>query len=120
MAVTLREVADKAGVSAMTVSRVINGAAGVRDDTKRRVEAVIAALDYVPNRIARGLMSSRTAILGLIVPDVVNPVFTLVVRGAETVARRGRHRGPPWHSGTRPAPGRANIHQPILPLLRRP
>src|ERR1044071_7475254 len=61
MTVTLRDVAEKAGVSAMTVSRVINGAAGVRDDTRRRVEEVIAALDYVPNRIARGLLSSRTA-----------------------------------------------------------
>src|SRR5258706_7115978 len=92
MAVTLREVAEKAGVSAMTVSRVINGAAGVRDDTRRRVEEIIAALDYVPNRIARGLLSSRTGILGLIVPDVVNPFFTLVVRWAETVARRAGYR----------------------------
>jgi LacI family transcriptional regulator len=92
MAVTLREVAEMAGVSAMTVSRVINGAAGVRDDTRRRVEEVIAALDYVPNRIARGLLSSRTGILGLIVPDLVNPFFTLVVRGAETVARRAGYR----------------------------
>jgi LacI family transcriptional regulator len=92
MAITLREVAKLAGVSAMTVSRVINNAAGVRTETKRRVEEVIAELDYVPNRVARGLTSSKTGIFGLIVPDVVNPFFTLVVRGAETVARRAGYR----------------------------
>ena len=72
MAVTLREVGLRAGVSAMTVSRVINGRPGVDADTQRRVEEAIAALDYVPNRIARGLISQKTETLGLIVPDVAN------------------------------------------------
>jgi LacI family transcriptional regulator len=76
----------------MTVSRVINGRRGVDADTQRRVEAAIAALDYVPNRIARGLISQKTATLGLIVPDVVNPFFAPVVRGAETAARRAGYR----------------------------
>ena len=54
MAVTLQEVGRRAGVSAMTVSRVINGRPGVDAETQRKVEEAIAELDYVPNRIARG------------------------------------------------------------------
>src|SRR6185436_5247797 len=76
----------------MTVSRVINGREGVDPDTQRRVEEAIAALSYVPNRIARGLISQKTQTLGLIVPDVVNPFFSPVVRGAETTARKAGFR----------------------------
>jgi LacI family transcriptional regulator len=88
----MRDVGRKAGVSAMTVSRVINGREGVDPDTQRRVETAIAALDYVPNRIARGLISQKTQTIGLIVPDFVNPFFAPVVRGAETAARRAGYR----------------------------
>ena len=92
MAVTLRDVAKRAGVSAMTVSRVINGSAGVDPETQRRVESAILELDYVPNRVARGLVSQKTRTIGLIVPDVVNPFFAPVVRGAETTARKAGYR----------------------------
>jgi LacI family transcriptional regulator len=92
LTVTLREVGKLAGVSAMTVSRVINGRHGVDPETQRRVEDAIAELDYVPNRIARGLISKKTQTIGLIVPDVVNPFFGPVVRGAETAARRAGYR----------------------------
>jgi LacI family transcriptional regulator len=89
---TVRDVARRAGVSAMTVSRVINGGAGVRPETRRRVEKAVSELDFVPNGVARGLMSSRSGTLGLIVTDIVNPFFATVVRGAETVARRAGYR----------------------------
>ncbi len=92
MPITLRDVGKRAGVSAMTVSRVINGRSGVDEETQRRVEEAIEALDYVPNRIARGLVSQHTATIGLIVPDVVNPFFSPVVRGAETAARKAGYR----------------------------
>ena len=92
MRVTMREVAGKAGVSAMTVSRVINESRGVSEDARRRVEAAIAELGYVPNRLASGLIRRKTGAIGVIVPDVANPFFTLVVRGAEEVAwRAGYH-----------------------------
>lgn len=92
MAVTIREVATRAGVSPMTVSRVINESPRVSPDTRRRVEAAISDLGYVPNRLARGLIRRKTGTLGLIVPDVANPFFTLVVRGVEDVAwRAGFH-----------------------------
>lgn len=92
MRVTIRDVAAQAGVSAMTVSRVINESPRVSRETRRRVEEAIAELGYVPNRLARGLSGRKTGAIGLIVPDVGNPFFTLVVRGAEQVAwRSGYH-----------------------------
>jgi LacI family transcriptional regulator len=92
MRVTIRDVASKAGVSPMTVSRVINDRPRVSDDTRRRVQGAIVELGYVPNRLARGLIRRSTHALGVIVPDVGNPFFTLVVRGAEEAAwRAGYH-----------------------------
>src|SRR5919199_3681068 len=85
--ITIRDVAARAGVSPMTVSRVINGGV-VSAETRTRVEQAIADLGYVPSRLARGLSAQRTGTLALIVPDVANPFFTLIVRGAEDVARR--------------------------------
>jgi LacI family transcriptional regulator len=90
--VTIREVAAQAGVSPMTVSRVINKSPRVSDETRRRVEAAIVELGFVPNRLARGLTRRRTGALGVIVPDVANPFFTLLVSGVEEVAwRAGYH-----------------------------
>jgi LacI family transcriptional regulator len=92
MRVTIRDVAAEAGVSPMTVSRVINDSPRVNEETRRRVQAAVARLGYVPNRLARGLIQRRTSALGVIVPDVANPFFTLVVRGVEEVAwRAGYH-----------------------------
>jgi LacI family transcriptional regulator len=92
MAVTIRDVAQRAGVSAMTVSRVINGSPSVRPETQAAVEAAIAELRYVPNSLARGLTSHRSGTIGLVVPDLGDPFFTLVLRGAEQVARAAGYR----------------------------
>jgi len=90
--VTIKDVAERSGVSSMTVSRVINGSERVRPATRQRVERAIEELGYVPSRLARGLIRQKTGTLALIVPDVANPFFTLVVRGAEDVARRAGYR----------------------------
>ncbi|HEV2712150.1 MAG TPA: LacI family DNA-binding transcriptional regulator [Gaiellaceae bacterium] len=90
--VTIKDVARHAGVSPMTVSRVINRSDRVRPETRRRVEEAIADLGYVPSRLARGLIRQKTGTLALIVPDVANPFFTLIVRGAEDIARRAGYR----------------------------
>src|SRR5438552_10925529 len=88
MKVTIHDVARHAGVSAMTVSRVVNERPRVSVDTRKRVQASIAELGYVPNRLARGLIQRKTGAFGVIVPDVANPFFTLLVRGVERVAGR--------------------------------
>jgi LacI family transcriptional regulator len=90
--VTIRDVASLAGVSPMTVSRVINESERVSPETQRRVQDAIAELGYIPSRLARGLSGRRTGTLAVIVPDVANPFFTLIVRAAEEVARRSSYR----------------------------
>jgi len=84
--VTLAHVAVAAGVSVMTVSRVVNDRPGVGPATRARVRHAIAALGYRPNIVARGLKAHRSRTIGLIVPDVTNPYFPSIVRGAEDVA----------------------------------
>jgi LacI family transcriptional regulator len=90
--VTIKDVARHSGVSSMTVSRVINGGERVSSETRQRVEQAIDELGYVPSRLARGLIRQKTGTLAMIVPDVANPFFTLIVRGAEDVARRAGYR----------------------------
>ena len=75
--VTIKDVAKLAGVSPMTVSRVINGNDRVSPAARGSVEQAISELGYVPSRLARGLSRQRTGTLALIVPDVANPFFTL-------------------------------------------
>ena len=84
--VTMADVAREAGVSLMTVSRVINNKGEVSPTTRQRVLEVIERLGYRPSSIARGLVTQRTGTLGLVVPDVANPFFADVARGAEHVA----------------------------------
>ncbi len=92
MRVTIRDVASAIGVSPMTVSRVINDSPRVSEQTRRRVEDAIEELGFVPNQLARGLSRRETRALGAIIPDIANPFFTMVIRGAEQVAwRAGYH-----------------------------
>lgn len=86
MTVTIYDVAREARVSMATVSRVLNGTAVVKDDTKQRVVDAIARLGYRPNAVARGLASKKTRTIGVIVPDVSAAFVAEVVRGIEDIA----------------------------------
>ena len=83
---TIHDVAKRAGVAPITVSRVINHSGYSSQDTRERVEAAIAELEYVPNRLARSLRSKRTNTLALVITDITNPFFTTVARGVEDTA----------------------------------
>jgi LacI family transcriptional regulator len=83
---TVHDVAKRAGVAPITVSRVINNSGYISDATRKRVETTIKEIGYVPNTLARGLRSKRTNTLALIVTDITNPYFTLMARGVEDVA----------------------------------
>ena len=83
---TVKDVADLAGVSTATVSRVLNNHPQVADETRSRVLWAMEQLGYQPNRVARRLRMKSTQILGLIISDIANPFFTSVVRGIEDVA----------------------------------
>lgn len=84
--VTIGDVARAAGVSSMTVSRVLNGRGGASAETSERIVSVARELNYHPNPFARGLRSDRSKTIGLIVPDITNPFFPEIIRGAEMVA----------------------------------
>lgn len=86
---TIHDVAQLAGVSPATVSRVLNGAThAVRETTRRRVLEAVRRLDYYPNRLARSLLQRHTAVVGLLVPDVSNPYYACILRGIEDVAHQ--------------------------------
>jgi LacI family transcriptional regulator len=82
----MADVAREAGVSLMTVSRVVNDKEDVSPATRQRVLAIIKRLGYRPSGIARGLATQRTGTLGLVLPDVANTFFANVARGAEQEA----------------------------------
>src|SRR5262245_8082859 len=80
------DVAKRARGSVATVSAVLNESAFVSAALKARVQAAVAALRYHPNLLARSLAKQRSQTVGMIVPDIANPFFPDVVRGAEDVA----------------------------------
>lgn len=86
MSPTLEEVALLAGVSRSTVSRVINDHPNVRSDTRERVWQAIRESGYQPHAVARSLVTNRTHIIGMVIPETVttlftDPFFPLLVRG---------------------------------------
>jgi len=84
--VTMHDIAQTAGVSLMTVSRVVNNKEGASHATRKRVMDVIEELNYRPSSIARSLATRHTGTLGVVVPDISNPFFSSIVRSAEEEA----------------------------------
>ncbi|MBV9450387.1 MAG: LacI family DNA-binding transcriptional regulator [Streptosporangiaceae bacterium] len=84
---TIRDVAAAAGVSAGTVSRVLNGKRDVADELRHRVLAAVSELGYRPNGAARSLRTRAAMVLGIVISDITNSFFTAVVRGAEDRAQ---------------------------------
>jgi LacI family transcriptional regulator len=85
---TLRDVGAAAGVDASTASRVLNDdeRLRVRPETRQRVLDVAVALRYRPNALAKGLKLARTGALGLVIPDITNPGYGALIRGAQEEA----------------------------------
>jgi LacI family transcriptional regulator len=83
---TIGQVAEAAGVSRATVSRVMNGQSTVGPEMAERVRAAAAELQYRPSTMARGLSLGRTNTVALVVPDLGNPMFQQILRGAVAAA----------------------------------
>ena len=88
-AVSLADVARRAKVDASTASRALSGSLRhrMREDTRARIVEVARALGYHPNLVARGLRTARSYSLGIIVPQLDNPVYAQMITGAEAAAR---------------------------------
>lgn len=85
---TIKDVARKAGVDPSTVSRVINNdpKLTVKEDTKKRILETIRELGYQPNAIARSLRLNSSGTIGMLIPDITNPLFPAVIKGVENYA----------------------------------
>jgi DNA-binding LacI/PurR family transcriptional regulator len=90
--VNMQHIAKVAGVSIGTVSHVINGKVAVSASLRERVLEAIRLLEYQPSQMARGLRRNTTDMIGMIIPDITNPFFPAVVRGAEDIAYTGSFR----------------------------
>ena len=87
-AASIYDVARESGASVFTVSAVVNKKSHVGKGLRERVEAAIRKLNYRPNLVARSLAKQKTHTIGMIVPDIANPFFPMVVRGAEDAAQK--------------------------------
>ena len=107
--VTIRDVAERAGVAVSTVSRVLNGLDRVSEETRRRVEQAARELSYVPNNFAASMVTGQSKILGIIVPNFTHDFFGFIAQTAEH--RLCQRRGP----GRRPR----RLPAALLPHARR-
>lgn len=84
---TLRDVADRVGVSPRTVSRVVNDEGGFSEATRARVLEAVEDLGYQPNMLARGLITRRSGTVGLVGVDMTDPFFPAMAEGIQNAAR---------------------------------
>jgi LacI family transcriptional regulator len=84
--VTIEDVARAAGVSKQTVSRAINNKGEISHRTREKILALIKKMGYRPNRMAQAMNTSRSHMIGLVVPDITNPFFPEVVRAVQDAA----------------------------------
>ncbi|MDU1265077.1 MAG: LacI family DNA-binding transcriptional regulator, partial [Peptostreptococcus sp.] len=84
---TIKDVAREAGVSISTVSRVINDSKPVTNEVKQRVLDVIKETGYVPNPLARSLVTKKSQLIGVIVPEVTDPFAAEILNGIEEISK---------------------------------
>lgn len=82
----IRDIAREAGVSVATVSRVLNHPDQVTEKTRDHVLSIMKELEYTPNWFARGLNLNRTGVIALMIPNIMNPIYTEIAKGVEEVA----------------------------------
>lgn len=83
---SIKDVAERAGVSVATASRVLSGKGYSSEEARTKVEAAIRELDYRPNRLARSLREKKTRVIGLIISDIRNPFFSEITKSVEDAA----------------------------------
>ena len=84
--VTLKQIAEALGISAMTVSRVINNKKNVDEKTRKKVLEKARSMGYTPNYLAKSLVSNKSFTIGVVVPEISHSFFPEVIRGIEEVA----------------------------------
>ena len=85
---TIKDVAEMAGVSVATVSRYINNSGYVGKKSRDKIQKAIDELNFTPNEVARSLFKKTSRLIGLLVPEIDNPFFNLVIKGVESVCNK--------------------------------
>ena len=89
--VNIYEIAKKAGVSHMTVSRAFNNPELVNEKTRNKIMKIANESGYRPSQVARSMRTKKTNYIGLILPDIINPFFPEIVRGVDDYARKDKY-----------------------------
>ena len=89
--IRLKDIADRAGVSVMTVSKVIRDAPDISANTKLRVRKLAEQMGYTPDSVAQGLRYKRSKLFGLVIPSATNPVYARVVMAIEEQAHEAAY-----------------------------
>jgi LacI family transcriptional regulator len=87
MVVRLKDIADELGVSVVTVSRALRDRPDIAKDTKARILERVKRLNYRPNLTARSLVTGRSSLIGLVVPDLIHPFFAEIAKGLSATLR---------------------------------
>jgi LacI family transcriptional regulator len=87
MVVRLKDIADELGVSVVTVSRALRDRPDIAKDTKARILERVKRLNYRPNMTARSLVTGRSSLIGLVVPDLIHPFFAEIAKGLSATLR---------------------------------
>src|SRR6266545_4679768 len=115
--VTIHDVAKAAGVSASTVSRILNNRNDVAPETYEKVQQVMQQLNYTPTLIAKSMRSRITKVIGLILPEVTEPFDLEIIRGAGAAIRDSEYDMLIYTSGGPPLSRRASWELEHLALL---
>ncbi len=84
---TIYDVSERVGVSLATVSRVVNNNGKVKSETRQKVLKAIKELNYRPNAMAKGLASSKTTMIGMVMPDLTDLYYAELAQGIDAVAK---------------------------------
>ena len=88
--ITIKDIAQEAGMSIASVSRALNGEDGISDASRRRILEVCERLSYTPNGLARGLVKRRTHTIGIVIPDIMSPFYSeLAVKATDVIHKMG-------------------------------
>ncbi|MGA7316615.1 MAG: LacI family DNA-binding transcriptional regulator [Silvibacterium sp.] len=88
MTIRMKDIADDLGLSVVTVSKVLRGHPDIGEETRERVLRRVKELDYQPNTLARSLVTGRSYLIGLVVPDLLHPFFAEVAKALSTAIRQ--------------------------------
>ena len=89
---TIKDVAERAGVTVTTVSRILNNRGSISENTRKKVYAIMEELNYQPNELARALFRKKSNIIGLIIPNVSHPFFAELSNYIESYAYKNGYK----------------------------